>query len=111
MTGSKPSREQSRSEKQAIKTTYATTREQQRKSGGDTASPLGEARVSRSGGRLQREIATKDELEQNFEIKGQKTRVHKGEEAHVPKKPDEANRPGEFRNPDESHAHRSKTEH
>ena len=50
---------------------------------------------SRAGGTLQRDIATKDEVEQQVVKPGEKTRVHKGEE-------DGADERGE------GHAHRGK---
>ncbi|MFP4519339.1 MAG: hypothetical protein ACLFQ5_07785 [Oceanicaulis sp.] len=90
--------------------TGATTRDEQLKSPeirGDV--PAGDGHTTgTAGGELQKDIGTKDELEQQFEIEGEKTRVHKSEESHTPKEPNEANRPGEMRNPDEDHGLRGK---
>ncbi|MFW6412927.1 MAG: hypothetical protein ACOC0V_02210 [Oceanicaulis sp.] len=91
--------------------TAPTTREEQLKSPevrGDV--PAGSsATPGRSGGEIARDLATKDELEQEFEIEGKKTRVHKSEEQTVPKDDNEANRPGERRNPDEDRGLRNKS--
>lgn len=92
------------------KTTGATTREEQLKSPevrGDV--PAGDqSTTGTAGGELQKDIATKDELEQQFEMEGEKTRVHGSEESTTPKEPGEYDRPGEMRNPDEKHGQRNK---
>ncbi len=105
MSGPKP-----HPEIDAKKTTAPTTREEQLKSPeirGDV--PAGDqSTTGRSGGATARDIGSKDELEQQFEMEGEKTRVHKSEESTTPKKPGEADRPGELRNPDEKHGQRNK---
>ena len=105
MSGPKP-----HPEVDAKETTGATTREEQLKSPevrGDV--PAGDGHTTGSaGGEVQKDIGTKDELEQQFETEGEKTRVHKSEESHTPKEPGEYHRPGEMRNPDEQHGQRNK---
>ncbi|XBQ17551.1 MAG: hypothetical protein ABL308_06620 [Oceanicaulis sp.] len=90
--------------------TAPTTREEQLKSPevrGDV--PAGDqSTTGRSGGEIARDIGSKDEIEQQFEREGSKTRVHKSEEQTVPKTDNELNRPGERRNPDEDRGLRNK---
>ena len=93
----------------ARKTTGPRSRDEQLKTPEtEPMSPATGDAPSRAGGELQRDIATKDELEQQVVKPGEKTRVHKGEEQHVEKEPGERDRPGEMRNPDAQHAQRNK---
>ncbi|MEQ8435746.1 MAG: hypothetical protein RIA71_16065 [Oceanicaulis sp.] len=105
MSGPKP-----HPEIDARKSTAPTTREEQLKSPeirGDV--PAGDRHTTgTAGGEIQKDIGTKDELEQQFEVEGEKTRVHKSEESTTPKQAGETDRPGELRNPDEKHGQRSK---
>lgn len=97
--------------KTAKETTGATTREEQLKTSETREDvPAGQPRVNRSGGDIARGIGTKDELQQELGLEGTHTRVHKSEEQHVPKKPNEANAPNQYRNPDEKRGQRNKTD-
>ncbi len=79
MSGPKPHPETT--EETARKTTGPRSREEQLKTPEtDGMSPATGDGPSRSGGRLQRDLATKDEVEQQVVKPGEKTRVHKGEE-------------------------------
>lgn len=93
------------------KTTAPTTREEQLKSPearGDVPAGGAQSTTGTSGGELAKDIGTKDELQQQFEMEGGATRVHRSEERTTPKEPGEGDRPGEMRNPGEKHGQRGK---
>jgi len=93
------------------KTTGETTRQEQLETPETRPDrPAGDPDVSRAGGDIARGIGTKDEMKQELGLQGEKTRVHKSEEQHVPKEEHEANAPNQYRNPDEQHGLRNKTD-